>query len=335
MHSTHTELPEVAVVLCTHNGAAWVEQQVESLLSQTYPVAIRLFDDASTDDTVEKVQTIACGHNIKCIERTEALGFVINFADGIQSALDEGFQYIALADQDDVWVPERIEKGMKALLHAESARSGLHLVHSNLTMVDAHNQVLHHSFLDWRDYGINDSKSLATVLGQNGVMGNTILMNASLARLALPFPKDLHVHDYWLALIAELFGERHYLNDCLVRYRIHDKNASNSSRSVSIGPERWFRNWSLRSFLARDFRLPFKEDNRSQTIAALLADSRFSNICEQDRKLIDAFQQYLQFTDNRFAVLITAFRNGFFRSSLKHRLRVAASILTTQRYSRR
>lgn len=334
MSPSNTKMPDVAVVLCTHNGEKWVEQQVQSLLAQTYPVAIRLFDDASSDNTVKKVLAIAEGQNVKCIERTEALGFVENFADGIQCALDEGFQYIALADQDDIWVPERIELGMKTLQEAESKQPSPHLVHSNLTMVNAHNVVLHHSFLDWRKYQISKTKSLATVLGQNGVMGNTILMNASLARLALPFPKDLHVHDYWLALVAELLGTRHYLPDCLVRYRIHDQNVSNSSHSVSIGAKKRSRNWSLTRLLARDFRLPFKEDNRVITIAAILADTRFEHMSEQERKTIDAFQAYLNFSGNRIALLKSAFQNGFFRRNLTHRLRIIVSMLTTQRYNR-
>lgn len=321
--------------MCTHNGEDWVEEQLESLLAQTWPVAIRVFDDASTDNTVAKVLSAGEGHNVECTERTVALGFVQNFADGIQSVLDEGFEYIALADQDDIWLHERIEQGMKTIQAAEAAQGnkpGPHLVHSDLILVNAHNIVLHPSFMQWRDYRIDSTGSLATVLGQNGVMGNTVLMNASLARLTLPFPADLHVHDYWLALVAELLGERHYLSQGLVHYRIHDKNVSNSSRNVSLGIEKWSNSWSLDRLLAFDLRLPFKEDTRINAVSTLLTDSRFKTITKQEREIIGAFHRYLKFSESRIRLLILTFRYGFFRPRLRHRLRIIVSLLTTRRY---
>jgi len=334
--------PNVVVVMCTHNGGAWVEDQLQSLVSQTYPVAIRVFDDASTDDTVAKVLAFSKDHDIQCTERTTALGFVENFASGIQAALEEGFQYIALADQDDIWISTRIERGMTAILSAEASTmataqaatdsKGAHLVHSDLTMVNANNAELHPSFLGWRGYQTDGTKSLSTVLGQNGVMGNTVLMNANLARLALPFPAELHVHDYWLALVAELLGERHYLPECLVRYRIHEKNVSNSSRNVSKGDNKRSQRRTLNQFLGRDRPLPFKEDTRSHAVNTLLTDERFKAITTKEREIIGAFLRYLKFSENRIKLLIIGFRYNFFRPNLRHRLRTMVSILTTRRY---
>jgi len=366
MPSKPSPMPEVVVVMCTHNGADWVEEQLKSLLSQTYPVAIRVFDDASSDTTVAKVLALRENHNIQCTERAAALGFVENFSNGIQAVLNEGFQYIALADQDDIWLADRIERGMKTLLTAEAeaeaeakakakettktgttiaiakevvtAKSGqansigAHLVHSNLTMVNADNTILHASYLDWRDYQINEAKSLTTILGQNGVMGNTVLMNANLARLALPFPSGLHVHDYWLALVAELLGKRHYLPECLVRYRIHEKNASNSARKVSLGADKWSKNWSFKQFFALDLKLPFKEDTRTNAIATLLTDVRFNAITADEKEIIRVFLRYLNFSENRFKLLKIVFKYDFFRPNIFHRLRVFVNILTTRRY---
>ena len=126
--------PNVAVVLCTHNGAQWIDEQIQSLLSQTHPVAIRVFDDASTDATVALVREYPEIQNIKCVVRSKSLGVVENFSRGIQSVLDEGFTYIALADQDDIWLPERIETGLAALQEAEEDTPAFspHLVHLSL-----------------------------------------------------------------------------------------------------------------------------------------------------------------------------------------------------------
>ena len=326
--------PNVAVVLCTHNGAQWIDEQIQSLLSQTHPVAIRVFDDASTDATVALVREYPEIQNIKCVVRSKSLGVVENFSRGIQSVLDEGFTYIALADQDDIWLPERIETGLAALQEAEEDTPAFspHLVHSDLAMVNANNQLIHKSFMQWRQYQTKPTNSLATILGQNGVMGNTILMNHHLASLALPFPNNLHVHDYWLALVAELLGDRHYIDQALVRYRIHDKNVSNSANTVTFGPKRWFRGLSFHGLIQRDFKLPFKEDSRQNAVRLLLKDERFNDLCADDQATITAFLNYLNFQDSRFKILVSVLNNRFLRPGLRHRLRVYVSILTSQRY---
>lgn len=324
----------VVVVLCTHNGAEWIEEQVQSLLTQTHPVAIRVFDDASTDETVSIAQAWEQLHDVKCVVRTEALGVVENFSNGIQSVLNEGFTYIALADQDDLWLPERIEAGLNVLQAAEnhSPTPGPHLVHSDLTMVNAHNQLIHKSFMKWRNYETCSTKSLATILGQNGVMGNTILMNRTLAELALPFPSHLHVHDYWLALVAELLGQRHYINKPLVRYRIHDKNVSNSANTVAIGPMRRIQDFSVGRLIRRNFKLPFKEDTRQKAVQLLLKDARFNGLNTEEKDTIKAFLDYLVFQNSRHSIARTVFKYNFLRPGLRYRLRVLVNILTSQRY---
>jgi len=342
MNASAQPTSNVAVVLCTRNGARWIEEQIESILSQSYPVAIRVFDDASTDDTVERIETCTYGHDVECIVRTKPLGVVNNFADGIQHVLDEGFAYIALADQDDIWASDRIQQGLDKLqdtantsVSSETPNSQSptpQLAHSDLAMMNAHNQVIHKSFMRWRNYQTSPSSSLATVLGQNGVMGNTILMNRELAELALPFPIDLHVHDYWLALVAELLGQRHYIDKALVRYRIHDKNVSNSAGTVNFGLKRWFQGLSVDGLLRRDFRLPFKEDSRHNAVRSLLKDPRFKHLDKDQKATIRAFSNYLAFDDNRRSIALSVFKHKFIRPGLRHRLRVIVSILTSQRY---
>jgi len=329
--------PSVAIVLCTYNGTPWVANQVRSLIAQSWPVAIRVFDDGSSDDTVALIEELTENRDVKIVKNANRLGVVKNFSAGIQAVCDEGFEYIALCDQDDEWLPQRIEVGMQALLTIEkqSNKPTPLLIHSDLEMVNAHNQVIHASFMSWRRYRVSTAKPLATVLGQNGVMGNTILMNANMARAAIPFPDQLHVHDYWLAVVAELLGKRHYIAEPLVRYRIHDKNVSNSSKTVAFGLNRWFKGWSWSRLTALDFRLPFKEDTRATAVQALLEDERFAKIDVHDKAVIKAFLDYLRFKKNRGSLLLSALQHGFFRPGRRHKVRVIASVLTTRRYAMR
>ncbi len=332
---TKNSKPAVAVVLCTFNGEAYIETQIETLATQTYPVAIRVFDDASTDSTCAIVRKLSEQFEIKLFERSENYGYVKNFEDGIKQTLDEGFDYIALSDQDDIWNARRIEEGMCAMLQEEkSARQAPVLVHSDLSMVDADGKALRSSFIKYRDYGISNEKNSAVVLGQNGVMGNTILMNRSLVSMSLPFPPQLHVHDYWIAVVAELFGKRILLTKPLVAYRIHQKNASNAAGNTKMGLARLVDGKSIRGFVQRDFRLPFKEDTRIAVINYLLSEKdTLPKLSSEQLAILYQFQQYLQAKRGNLNMLWKMFRMGFFRRSLLHRGRVTFSLLTTNRYS--
>jgi len=325
----------VAVVLCTYNGSTHLDTQLETLVSQTWPIALYAFDDASTDDTVAKLRSYSNLLNITICVNNQNLGFVSNFEAGIARVLNDGYKYIALCDQDDLWEPDRIASGMQSLLSIEAASEPQLpvLVHSDLTMIDANNQPVHKSFFEYRQYAINNSQSLPTVLGQNGVMGNTILMNRALATIAIPFPSELHVHDYWLAVLSELFGHREQLSEALVSYRIHNDNASNSIESTKFGIARLLDGKSWQGFIRRDYRLPFKEDSRIVVINTLL--SRPANLPElnvEQRELLTRFQAYLEFKQPRASLLYSMLTLGFFRKGVMHRMRLAYSTLLTKRY---
>ena len=333
--------PRVAVIVCTYNGAAHIEAQLDSLLAQNWPVAIHVFDDASTDDTRQKVERKLRASHDHLTLRSRNIGYVANFEKAIANVVQLGFDYLALCDQDDIWQPERIALGMTAILSEpshicndeESFDMEARLVHSDLSMIDAAGQLLHPSFLRYRGYATTARRCLPVTVGQNGVMGNTILMNAALARLVLPFPEQLPVHDYWIGLIAELFGHRQMLVEKTVNYRIHNTNASNSQTSIRFGKARILDNMSWQKLLHRDFKLPFLEDARLQAIDGLLdgSDARRIPNNAQARQL-KVFRSYLRQDRGRLLLIVSMISGGFIRPGLSHRLRFVAAQLFTQRY---
>jgi len=127
-------------------------------------------------------------------------------------------------------------------------------------------------------------------------------------------------------------GQRHFVARPLVRYRIHAKNVSNSSKTVAFGSIRLWNSWSISRLKRLDFRLPFKEDTRATAVQALLKDDRFEQINPEDRKIIAAFAEYLSFRKPRWALLRSTLKHGFFKPSIAHKLRVSVGILTTRRY---
>ncbi|MEE9322794.1 MAG: glycosyltransferase family 2 protein [Granulosicoccus sp.] len=330
--------PTVAIVLCTYNGAQHIDEQLDSLLSQQWPSCILANDDSSTDNTVERLHLKCRKQQDKVIEREINVGYVRNFERGIAHALEQGFDYIALSDQDDIWHPDRIKNGMQTILDVEQTEgeSVPLLVHSDLTMIDSSGQIVHDSYFRYRQYSIGNAKNLAVILGQNGVMGNTILMNRALARLALPFPEKVHVHDYWLALLAELYGERRLLAKPGVSYRIHSSNASNSTDSMKFGPLRHFTKITWHRLFQRDFRLPYKEDSRVRTLEAL-QDIRNTRPALDDKQSVhvDALLAYLNFSKPRHILLRDMFRYNFLRQGWRHRMRFTLALMTTRRYSQK
>ncbi|MES1170182.1 MAG: glycosyltransferase, partial [Leifsonia sp.] len=104
----------ITVALCTRNGAAFVDEQVRSILSQVpEPDELVLGDDASRDDTVAIVERAVADHRASggrtalVVRRHDPpLGVVGNFEDALQHAKGD---LIALSDQDDIWRPGKLE----------------------------------------------------------------------------------------------------------------------------------------------------------------------------------------------------------------------------------
>lgn len=100
---------KVSIVMCTYNGEKYIQEQLDSILSQTYPIEeIIIQDDASTDKTVDIIRSYQEKHkNIKLFRNYSNLGFNVNFKSALMKASSE---LVAIADQDDIWFPTKIEK---------------------------------------------------------------------------------------------------------------------------------------------------------------------------------------------------------------------------------
>jgi glycosyltransferase involved in cell wall biosynthesis len=220
--------PTISVALCTHNGAAYVREQVESILRQTVPVTeIVLSDDASTDDTVAIVESTVAGWPVprpvlRVIRNSRALGVVANFEQATASCTGE---FISLSDQDDVWLEGKLE-GLIGILVAEPDAL---LVHSDAQLVDEKLHVLPDSLLESLETRsaekreLLDGRSFQTLLRRNLVTGATVVFRRVLLEQARPFPKSW-VHDEWLAIIAAAITHTRLDTARLVLYRQHGAN---------------------------------------------------------------------------------------------------------------
>ncbi|WP_137747041.1 glycosyltransferase family 2 protein [Acidovorax sp. NB1] len=230
--------PLVDVLLATYNGARYIEAQLESLAAQTYPnIRILVSDDGSSDATVSVVQAFAQRMTAGWIQWVSnphpGRGVARNFeALMAASAKDGSARWIAFCDQDDVWLPHKVERFVQAMTELECDASMPCLVHSDLRVVDESLHTVAASFI--RQQRINvSSMTLPVLLGVNHVTGCATMVNQALLNLALPLPPRVVMHDWWCALLS-CQGRRHFLTDPLVLYRQHGGNQV-GARSREIG----------------------------------------------------------------------------------------------------
>jgi len=205
----------ISVCLATYNGSAYVEAQLRSVLEQLSPKdEIVVADDGSTDDTIAIVDAIG-DPRIRWVAQGGSLGVVKNFERSVSAASGN---YIFLCDQDDFWLPGKIE-------HCIAALQTHLLVVTDCKVVDSELNEIAPSFFRLR----NSGSGLLHNLWKNGYLGCCMAFRRELLRVALPFPSRIPMHDMWLGIIAETLGGTCFLPEPLLLYRRHEGSASDAA----------------------------------------------------------------------------------------------------------
>jgi glycosyltransferase involved in cell wall biosynthesis len=201
--------PLISILLATYNGEKYLYQQVQSLLDQTYgPIEIIVSDDGSIDNTISIITDFQKNNNNILLVKNTRHGIANNFVNAYNNS---NGTYLAFCDQDDYWMPEKIE----LLVQAIGDRS---LVYHNSLFIDDNGKSLGKTIADKVNcYSGNDP--LAFLL-QNSVSGHACLCRRELMDKAIPFPKA-RFHDWWLAYVAAATDGVIYLPEVLVHYRQH------------------------------------------------------------------------------------------------------------------
>ena len=138
-------------------------------------------------------------------------------------------EFIALADQDDVWEPNRLERGLTRF------RDGVLLVHSDATLIDEAGKpsgslMSALRLTNGERRSLSSGKALDALLRRNLVTGATTMIRSSLLQQALPIPEGW-VHDEWLGLVAAVQGGVVFSEESLIRYRQHGGNEIGAART--------------------------------------------------------------------------------------------------------
>lgn len=217
----------VSVAMATYDGAAWVEEQLESIAAQTrLPDELVVCDDRSHDDTPERVAAFAARapFPVRLERNATNLTSTPNFekALGLCDA-----DIVFFADQDDVWHPEKIET-LAGLLEAHPA---VGMVFSDGRVVDAERNSLGHGlwealWFDAREQAMVRAGRAAEVFARHVVAaGTTLAFRARRFRdLVLPFPPLRDCHDSWVAFLIAAVAEVRIVERPLIDYRVHGAN---------------------------------------------------------------------------------------------------------------
>jgi len=257
--------PLISIAMCTYNGERHVREQLDSLLAQDWPtLEIVVVDDASTDDTPEILSVYAQRDpRIRYSRNAVNLGYQKNFETAM--SLCQG-RWIAPCDQDDIWLPNKLSR-----LERELTSSDALLAYCDSAFMDEQGHPMQERLSD-RLNRFNTDDPLSYLLGNNAT-GHAMLVCRSVLERALPFPRGAY-HDHWLAYAAVSAGRIVYVDECLVRYRLHANTVSDitGQRTVKKGRAagyRWRELAETRERLALFAGVPGKGQMLAQELLAL------------------------------------------------------------------
>lgn len=205
----------ISVAMTTYNGERFLNKQIDSILTQTLmPDEIIICDDGSSDGTKNILESYQSMHSdlIKVYYNETNLGYIKNFEKAI--SLTKG-DFIALSDQDDLWVPNRLIS-----LFTEINESLL--VYSDSKIINSNDLIVSHNFI--ADCDKFPTYSFMDLFLRKGIVqGSSILFSRTLYEKAIPFP-DIIPHDVWLITIAKNYNRISFSKNTFLYYRMHDKN---------------------------------------------------------------------------------------------------------------
>ena len=206
----------VSIALCTFNGDAFLKEQLDSIVNQSYPeIELIVVDDCSSDDTLNILKEYSAKYSfIKLFINPQNLGYIRNFEKAM--SLCNG-DFIALSDQDDIWDLNKIEKQVKAI-------GNNLLIYHDSEFVDQNGESLSLYMSDIMNLYRGDQPEV--FLFFNCISGHSVLMKKELRDELLPFP-EAYFHDWWMGYVATNLGSIDFIEESLVKYRQHQKTDTN------------------------------------------------------------------------------------------------------------
>ena len=224
----------IEICLATYNGESYIGQFLESLCRQTYKdFRILVSDDGSSDKTLSIIALFYSKLDIRILPGNKKnKGAALNF---LYLMSNTKASYILFADQDDVWVKDKVFICLTEMRNQENlVKNKPILVFSDLMIVNSELDLLFLSFFKHQGFCKYINNIGEIIPYQNVVTGCTIMINQQLCSLATCNSNVVLMHDWWIALVAVYSGAQiSVINEPLVLYRQHDKNAVGAPNKVN------------------------------------------------------------------------------------------------------
>lgn len=221
----------VDILMATYNGEKYVREQVESIQKQSFTDwRLLVSDDCSTDATIDIIQSLMNkDKRIKIVSRGIRHGSAKSNFMNLLTKSDA--PYVMFCDQDDVWLPNKIEMTYFGMKGMEQDKEDVPLlVFTDMEVVDRELNTLHCSFE--RMSNINPHRTtLSQLLAQSVGAGCTMMINRTAVKYALKQKcyEGIVMHDWWLSLICSAFGHILFINKPTSLYRQHGENEVGAS----------------------------------------------------------------------------------------------------------
>lgn len=204
-------MPKISVCMATYNGRRYIAQQLKTILRQLeYDDELIISDDSSTDNTIEIIKSFNDGR-IRLFPENKFYNPLYNIENAVKKATGD---VIVLSDQDDVWLDNKL-----TVIRARFANkpSPVYLIALDGCVIDENERVIYDSIFK----KINAGKGILKNIYDNTYMGCCLAFSKELLKLALPFPKNIRMHDMWLGLLSEIFGTVEFVPEKTIKYRKH------------------------------------------------------------------------------------------------------------------
>ena len=215
----------ISVAVVTYNGEKYIEEQLDSIaVCLANEDEIVVSDDGSTDRTRDIVKNFEIKFpNIRLIDGPQK-GVIANVENCIRACKGD---YIFLADQDDIWMMDKVQKVMDAFEH----RNAMLVMHDAHVVNDDMSEEVMPSFFAYRGSGKGAIKNFI----KNTYMGCAMAFRKEVVDKVCPIPQNIQMHDQWIGIRCDMLYHRTViLKDKLLEYRRHDNNASDFGRNTPL-----------------------------------------------------------------------------------------------------
>jgi glycosyltransferase involved in cell wall biosynthesis len=305
---------KIDVLMATYNGEKFIRQQLDSLFRQTiqnFRIIIR--DDVSSDNTLQIIESYREKFPERILiisDEQKNVGVTQNFNLLLERSEAD---YIFFCDQDDVWLPAKIETSLAAIQKLENKNIQTPcLVYADMKSIDEQGNIIANSV--WLQLNLSPKYfTLNRLLIQNIPHGCTMLINKAMKKLVFPIPKDAILHDHWIALLAAACAKHISIHEPLMLLRNHSSNISRKQTSVVKKIQRFLSN----TFSRKEYE--YFISIRVRQAKALLTHIG-NSLTEENKDLLNHFIQLEQANSIERKKIFLQYK--FFRTTFWHNLKM-------------